>query len=205
MSFLSELKDSYEDLGEIVYRYWTLYGGVNSFITSVYVHFSLVLTFLCYGYWTSEDWFERPISIIPSLIGFTMGAYAVLLAVGDDKFKQILSSTSEDGFNPSLSLHATFVHFMFVQFLALSMAIIASAKPIYNSPMFLQKFFLDLYPGFIHVAKALNLIGSCIGFFAFVYAVTLSIATTFAVFRISRAVAHYYDSLERNSSTKKES
>jgi len=94
----------------------------------------------------------------------------MFLGFGDEKFRAILAESDDDNkATPYISLCASFVHFILVQFMALLSAMIAKSFDFY------------LYlPDYIYLIIK---IGDGIGYLLFIYAITSMIAATMAVFR----------------------
>ena len=137
----------YSGIQKLFARYWVAYGGFKSFIGSPYMHASLFITIISSGTWLQNDWVNIPISVLPNIIGFSLGGYAIWLALGDDKFRANISGKTKDGGeSPFIIVNATFIHFIVLQILALIAALIGKSQPVFNSPLFLQKFLLDLAP-----------------------------------------------------------
>jgi hypothetical protein len=73
--------------------------------------------------------------VLPSLLGFTLAAYALLLGFGDEGFLKFLavtdgttsSQTEEKHISVLTSVSAIFLHFVVVEVLALLLSIIGSA------------------------------------------------------------------------------
>lgn len=153
-------------------RYWKAYGGCRSLVMSPYLHLALLLLFITFHFWFYDKWWEQSISVLPNLLGFSLGGFAMFLGFGDEKFRAVLAEPDDedsDGVTPYISLCASFVHFIIVQFLALLSAIVARSLD----------FHLDLPIYLFAVVKA----GDCIGYLFFLYSITSMIAATMAVFR----------------------
>lgn len=106
--------------------YWQLYGGVASLFRSPYFVISIILTVISLLFSNDKtDWPGKSFAIIPSLLGFSIGGFAVLLVFSIDRFLRIIA---EAGSENSLFLTAsvTFVHFIVIQVLALVFALLAS-------------------------------------------------------------------------------
>ena len=113
------------------------------------------------------------ISIIPSIIGFSLGGYAIWLALGDSKFRDVISGESGDGeVSPYMSVNSAFVHFIIMQFLSLITAL-------------LFKSYLDSDAPLSQVEKLI----SGFGYGLFIYSLLCAVAATFSVLR----VASWYD------------
>jgi hypothetical protein len=111
-------------MGENIFvTYYRAYGGFLEFLKSPYLYVSLILTFALYPHWASAEWWEDVLSIMPNLLGFSLGGYAMFLAIGDEKFRGFLAGKEEDEDDgiesPFLALNGAFVHFIIFQVLAL--------------------------------------------------------------------------------------
>ena len=78
------------------FLYWRGYGGIIALLSSLYVWLSLVITLIIainncdqQNLW---EWYENVINIIPSILGFALGGYAILVGFGDEKFLSIHES-----------------------------------------------------------------------------------------------------------------
>lgn len=173
--------------------YWEAYGGWPALFTSKYFWCSIVLTPLCYTFWSddSESFVAMALSALPNLLGFALGGYAVWLALGDQKLKKLLSEYDENSDisidNPSdfMIVNATFVHFIILQIISLMYMIILKA----NS--FAQIFVLftnnvSMNECMMSFLKSLPTLAYGFGFFLFVYSILSMLAATFAVFKIAK-------------------
>lgn len=178
---MGEIRKAYKGVNDVLSRYWAIYGGRAALLRSPYFHFSVALTAVTFNSWFYEKWWLTVISVLPNLLGFTLGGFAIFLGFGDEKFKQIISGTSATesrDFSPYLSVSATFLHFVVVQVTALLWALVASALNF------------DL-PGkdLSLIGRWLGLVGSAVGYWLFFYSIFLAIAAAIAIFR----VAGWYD------------
>ena len=115
-------------VGEIR-RYWALYGGWRGFLSSPPVHLSIVFGVVLFFRASKKfDISSAAISIVPSLVGFTVGAFAIILAFSSSK---LFVTLTEEGSETSLFMKtvANFVHFIVVQVAALLMSVINAAHP----------------------------------------------------------------------------
>lgn len=167
-----------KDVTAIYRRYWLAYGGRSALLCSPYLHGALVLLVLTIPFWARSPWWGQVIAAIPTLLGFTLGGFAVFLSFGDAKFRALLAEPDEEEPDaPSLyvSLCATFVHFILVQCLAMSVALIAQAWS-----------FQVTWPFPLNaLAWCLSMAVGALGYGLFLYTITLVLAATMHVFRVA--------------------
>lgn len=156
-----------EGVSGTILSFWRNYGGWKSFFGSPYLHLSLVLSVVIYCYNADKadflsKWTERMTSTLPSMLGMSIAAFAIFLAVGDDEFKQLIGGSDPDG-NPSpmMVAVASFTHFTLIQAIALIFAVFFSFA---HFDLWLLRFLL---------------------IFLYIYALFLVIATIFAIYRIA--------------------
>lgn len=161
--------------------YWNAYGGMRGLLLSPYFLVAIFLTAVLYPAWSVPGWWVDPIAILPNMLGFSLGGYAMWIAIGDESFRSLISGVEEDG-EPSvfMQVNAAFVHFILLQILAILGAIITKAYSFtWSSENFLvqalgENFYLFCLGGYF------------IGYFLFIYALLAAFAATFALFRVSR-------------------
>lgn len=139
--------------------YWGHYGGFKKLIVSPYLLTAVVVTGIFTPYWMNEDWTDFASGILPNLLGFSVGAVAIILAVPSMRTFSILA---EDG-NPTsyfMDLASRLVHFIMIQVVALGAIMLATAYP--------------------------HKVTNGIGFALFVYAVLTAISAGLALFGIAR-------------------
>jgi len=112
-------------------EYWRLYGGFKSLLCSPYFWVAALVTLACFPYWLKiEDgervWAQTAIDVVPSIMGFSLGGMAIMLAFSNERF---LSAIREDGSVNSLFMKAValFFHFLLIQAVAISFAFISKA------------------------------------------------------------------------------
>jgi len=177
----------YKGVFSIYARYWNAYGGFSALVRSFYLHAALVITLICANIWINPGWWDQVTSILPNVLGFTLGGFAIFISFGDDKFRQLLAepeTTEDDTPTAYVKLCSTFVHFIIIQIVALLVAIIAKAVhfPWESAP--------DLFK---LALPWLNGVAGLLGYALFVYALTSALAATMHVFRI----ASMYESYQR--------
>ena len=170
------LKDSYEDAAEIFRYYWSIYGGWKALLSSPYLHIAILLLILMHHQWTARGWWEQGLSILPNLLGFSLGGFAIFLGLGDEKFRAILAEKDDSEDYSAYSLvSATFVHFILVQCLGIILSLLAKSlayQPTWlneNSINFLATYITPIFWG--------------VGYLFLLYALTSMLAVVMAIFR----------------------
>lgn len=193
---LKKLTAPYIGVYKVIRLYWSIYGGWKALVLSPYFHFSIILTVLMSHFWKNEAWWDVAISVLPSIIGFALGGYAIWLGFGDEKFRNLITENSDNNnHSPYLEVSATFAHFIMVQLLALFVAIIAKAM---NFPISEIQWFNNILIGLsisqelVHENVAPILYG--FSFLLFIYAIMTAVAATFAVFRVATWFDKYRNS-----------
>lgn len=159
---------TYRGVGATFQAYWRTYGGIIALLKSPYLHFSLVLTFVVAPLWCDSKgmWFDVVMSVVPSVLGFSLGGYAILLAFGDEQFRLAVSGSDDNGApSPFMVANAAFIHFIVVSSSALLYALIAKAWGIVGSAF------------------------AALGVALFIYSVATALAAAFAIHH----VASWYD------------
>lgn len=124
---MTSYDQNWKNAGKNWSYYWGRYGGAQSLVRSPYFAIALALTIVSISYGSTKNWVDASFQIIPSLLGFSIAGFAVLLVFSSDRFLKIIS---EGGIEDSLFLTAsvTFVHFIVVQVVSIVMALLALAE-----------------------------------------------------------------------------
>lgn len=105
-------------------KYWDSYGGWASIFTSPFTWLSLSITILSSTFWTEDKWIDTPISILPSLLGFTLASYSLWLAFGNEKLNRILSKLKDgNAYSKYMEINTSFIHFILVHIICLILSI----------------------------------------------------------------------------------
>ena len=156
-----------EGVSGTIASYWRDYGGWKSFFGSPYLHVSLLISGVIYKFNADRtdflcNWADRMTSTLPSMLGMSIAAFSIFLAVGDQQFKDIIRGSDPDGkSSPMMEAVASFTHFTLIQAIALIFAVIFS---FIHFDLWLLRFLL---------------------IFLYIYALFLVIATIFAIYRIA--------------------
>ena len=164
-------------------RYWKAYGEFRALFRSPFFYLAWVLTGAMYGTWSEPGWWDGVISVLPNVLGFSLGGYAIWLAVGDEKFRSMMSGEREpDEISPFMMVNASFVHFIFLQILGIIIALLGQSL---NHPWNPDIWLVSCLAGIGVSSHALKLIGSAIGYWVFLYALLAAAAATLAILRVS--------------------
>jgi len=161
---------------EIAQLAWRNMGGSRELLKSFDFRVACLVTLLCAPAWIGSGWWDDAISVIPSLLGFTLGGFAIFLGFGSDQFKEMIADEDEVK-SEYLSVSSAFLFIVAVQVAALLYAIVAKALwvPTPEALQFLM-FFLPV----------LNPIAWMVGYFLYVFGVVLSLRAAIRIFRVSR-------------------
>lgn len=183
----TKLKNSYFGVFNIFGRYWLAYGGWKEVVFSPYFHIAFLLTLALKHSWANGDWWDTATTILPSLIGFSLGGFAIWLGFGDEKFRQLISHQEEnEKASPYIELSATFAHFIVIQLVALIGALIGQGTAFslpsdhwLISIIEVSGMPTDAIP--TYVAPLFHFLG----YLLFIYALMTALAATLAVFRVA--------------------
>jgi len=130
---VSPQSDKISDLN-IFQVYFRLYGGWPALFSSGYFWLGLLFSFVCYPIWNEEVsneriWTNSAVEIIPSLMSFSLGGMAILLAFSNEK---LMEKIQENGRADSLYMKtsASFFHFILLQTLALLAVLLVQAYSV---------------------------------------------------------------------------
>lgn len=174
--------EQYKGVWNSLKLYWSAYGGLRALFSSPYLHIALLLTCAFWPLWTDgcDSWHEATLSVLPNLLGFTLGGYAILLAFGDDRFRQIIAGEEGEGkASPFMVVNASFIHFIILQALALIVGVGGKAQVIWGAP------------------------AAFIGTFLFLYALLSAVAAGIAVLNLSSWFDDYVDWKKKVEARKK--
>lgn len=170
----------YKGTRDIVVQYWNAYGGSASFFKSPYLHFSLLLSVLCVNIWfpSEKKFSEMAIAVLPNLIGFSIGAFAILAQMVE---KQEVLRLNIESKKVGIVFSSSFVHAILFQILAIILAIISKASigiiliAIFGEYSLKYIFFISIVFHFISFA-------------IFIYAILIVLSLAFTIFRIIKLV-----------------
>ncbi|ANY79954.1 hypothetical protein BB934_18400 [Microvirga ossetica] len=173
----------YKGAWTVIKEYFTAYGGWRAVFCSPYFQLSTIITFICLQVWQDGSrWKELIVQIMPNLLGFSIGAFAILFSSFQGKIGPFMFEREEgDKFTPAEELSATFMHFIMVQALTLIFGIIsysglgATLVRIFTKMDALR--YID-YPLFILYQCFKGFV-----FLLFIYSIMMLVSATAAIFR----------------------
>nr|WP_278426620.1 hypothetical protein [Pantoea dispersa] len=165
-------------------RYWKIYGGTYAVLRSSYFWCAIFMTVVLYPSWSHRGWWNDILSLMPNLLGFSLGGFAMWIAIGDEGFKRIITGDEQKKnggveYSPYMSVNATFVHFILLQLMTIVTALVTKAY----SSILTNNAFMYYYLGSSY--KLILLGFSFIAYFLFVYSVFSALAAVLAIFRVS--------------------
>ena len=136
--------------------YWENYGGFKAILSSPYFMISLLLTIFIVTFGASVKWYEHTLNILPDILGFSIGSFAILISLGDNKFRKKLSAEKDNQKStPFMIINSSFVHFIFIQIIAILFALISQIVELENIVFFFIGIFLLIYALVLTLAATL--------------------------------------------------
>ncbi|KPZ65670.1 hypothetical protein AN392_01218 [Pseudoalteromonas sp. P1-16-1b] len=181
----------------IIARYWRAYGGFTALLTSPYFYASIIITGILFPAWSKFGWWDDVLSIMPNLLGFSLGGFALWMSIGSEKFRDFLAEQDKpcgeciecknafgQCFNNKPSaftmINAIFLHFILLQVLAILLAMICKTYVDY----------FDLIT--MHNKSKLALaIFYCASYFVFIYALVSTVTLSIGLFRVTTLYEHF--------------
>jgi hypothetical protein len=162
--------------GQLLKLAWRIIGGWSGIRGTWHFRVALLVWLVSSLTWIEPDWWKDVMTVAPSLLGFTLGGFAIFLGFGSDAFKEMIASEEEEEAE-YLSVSAAFLFFVLVQLAALIWAV-ACATTWQPTPAWLLPLRdVFLYGRFLFWG---------IGYFLFVYGLLLTGVVALRVFRLSR-------------------
>lgn len=173
---------SYKGLWGALSRYWADYGGWRDFFLSPLLHFSVLISGVSYSAWLEPEWIDLPLSLLPNLLGFSLGAYALIFSLADERLLAALNAPTADGRPTNLRMiNATFLHFILIQTAAVVFALINKSTLLID--------LVGMAPAdesqIDTVQVLLRASAGATGHFLTVYAVVLLIGAALAAYRLA--------------------
>ena len=175
----------FKPFGRRIARYFQAYGGWRAIFGSPLFIFSVLVTALSYSRWLSGDWAVSSVGLLPNLLGFSLGTYAILFSLITARVKDAMRAVKDDRRISTLEqVNATFFHFIFVQVIALLWALASEGTALFDLAQALS----PRWPRISEVFDVLRVCGAAIGFLLLVYSVTLMVGAALAIYRLALIV-----------------
>lgn len=156
---------------------WRLSGGWQGNLKSLEFRVAALVWLISAHSWIRPLWWEVVLDVLPTVLGFTLSGFAIFLGFGSEKFKRFLSMDKKPDESLYMSVSAAFIVFVGFQTLALLFAL--SAKGLYfPTPQALIPFLLIIKYG--------SYVCGAVGYFLFIYSISLSLRAALRIFRIAR-------------------
>lgn len=169
----------YCSLWRIVNRLLSAYGGFSAFALSPYVHLSFLISIVFSFFGESIEIDTLTLQIIPSILGFSIGAYAIMFSAIGERILEIISRRDSDELHSPLSeLSAAFGYYVLVQATAV---ILAAISMMFN----FFEILVILIPGASDYQLTWIFLMEFLKSFVFIYSLLLSIALALEIFRVS--------------------
>jgi len=153
-----------------------------------------------YSYGLSGDWADLALSVVPNVMGFSLGGYAILLAFSNEKFLSIISGKAS--VSPLMNISSAFVHFIVIQFLSILFSLVYKSSPAENFPLEYKIFIVEWVPYFLGVYHILVYVVSFLGLILFIYSLTTAVAATMSIFRLSIWYDRHLSNMKKKDAAK---
>jgi hypothetical protein len=160
-----------------------LYGGTTAFFGSSYLRSSILITALFWRPIWTGSWPDLTLQIIPSVMGFSIAAVAIVTVIGDDGFRRRMAavSTLHETESDLVVTLASFVWFIVVQVTATLGALVFKAKPFPSTCSILSDWLACSIAD-----DSINAAMSAFGMLTLVYAILLIVASVMQTFHLFR-------------------
>lgn len=165
--------------------YFSDYGGISAVIGSPLFLLSAMISLISYNMWLNREWTDLSMSVIPNLLGFSLGTYALLFSLISPRIRLALKSLrNKNNVRYLDEMNATFLHFIMMQVICFIWAF------LYKQSLFvdISKYVAHIAPSKINIFPALSIAGSAIGVCLLLYSILLVIAASITVYRIAKIV-----------------
>ncbi|MBH9722850.1 hypothetical protein JAO10_21215 [Burkholderia contaminans] len=160
--------------------YFEAYGGFKTLFTSRFFWAAIIITGLSYPFWSIKDWWNVVTTVLPTILGFTIAAFALVIGLGAGVFKRQLHRARKSGKPPMyLQVSGIFVHQIVVQASAILFAVTLAAIWLWPAPT---------EEPWVMVNEWARRISWGIGFFLFVYSILLVIAGALNLYTLAKLI-----------------
>lgn len=162
------------------------YGGIRSLLKSYYLWLSVILTVIM-SFGDLSTWQDKTLSIVPSLMGFSIASFAVILSVLNATQTPKLLYGKDGRPSAILRIASLVAHAVIIQFAALSTALIYSF--MHNTTAVHIDDTVYTMCGINAIVSAIPATVRIVGTFLTVYGILLVVASALSVFRIFHIIS----------------
>lgn len=179
---LNLLRGQFRAFGKLIRRYFNAYGGFSAVLTSPLLIFAVGLSLISYRKWLTDNWSESALSLLPNLLGFSLGAYSVIFSILTHRMRTAIKASKNDaGHSYFDEINSAFFHFILVQVIAIFWAFAYRGSLLTDIALALKPHYQCAWEAFGAIAA----LGGFIGYTLLLYAVALVIASATAVYRLA--------------------
>lgn len=168
------------------------YGGLPAIVKSSYFWVSILLAAMSYKSIANAEWADRAMSVMPSLTGFTIAAFAIIFAILEPDMLRKLIAADDDGRSPIAEIAASIGHAIFIQVSAMIFALSSKLVDLTLIIESVEDWICSLgYSSslFLRGMNWLEYFFSAIGLFFTYYGLLLVLAAILSIFRMQLIVA----------------
>ncbi len=165
-------------------KYLEYYGGWKEVFGSPFFNLAVVLSLANWQLWESK-WVQLSQSLIPSMLGFALGTYAILFSIISVRLKKALKEVkNRSGVSYLHEMNATFFHFIFVQVLGVLLTFIQTG----TAPWTLSTMLFGKSDGLESAFSIGRLFIGAVGTTLLIYSLLLAVAAAMIVYRLATIV-----------------
>ena len=124
---IEAIKKSYNGLKKDFQDYTLFFGPVKEIFLAPYFHLAVLLAVITSFFGEKpENWTVFALSGLPSLLGFSIGGYAIIITFGDSEFREFLILNKPENKPLLMVINGIFIHFILFQTLALMLALVVN-------------------------------------------------------------------------------
>lgn len=170
------------EFSNILGSYWTSYGGWGAFFRSPFILIASIAAAITTYDFLDGNWSDLAIQIVPAVLGFTLGGYAILVSFAASDFRNAMMGRFKDGTqSPLMEINSAFFHFFVFQSATFLFAFICI--PVYKHS--LLDIFLSEIPGWLIATNNIILvIITFFGAFLLIYTMLMVLATAMRIYSV---------------------
>ena len=163
--------------------YWRNYGGWGAFLGSPFLWLAVVASGLATHRFLDGSWAELAMQVVPAVLGFTLGGYAILVSFAASDFRHALAGKHDgEDTSPLMEISAAFFHFFAVQTITFIYAFVSPA--IYRFNFLTDALQLD-YSKLVEIMSYTGLsIFTFLGCCFIIYTVLMILATAMRIYSL---------------------